>query len=117
MSLNGHARSMIVTLNTQSLSWLAEVRAFLDGAAEVELSAPPSADRHAWLAATLRQFHYGTLRRPAKSLMRAFWPSVRSTAVTIPPTAAWPPPRWATCTSCEPVRATAASAGTTNLPA
>src|SRR5574337_739462 len=72
MSLNGHARSMIVTLNTQSLSWLAEVRAFLDGAAEVELSAPPSADRHAWLAATLRQFHYGTLRRPDKSLVRAF---------------------------------------------
>lgn len=72
MSLNGHARSMIVTLNTQSLSSLAEVRAFLDGAAEVAFSAPPSANRHAWLAATLRQFHYGTLKRPDKSLVRAF---------------------------------------------
>ena len=56
----------------QSLSSLAEVRAFLDGAAEVAFSAPPSADRHAWLATTLRQFHYGSLKRPDKGLVRAF---------------------------------------------
>ena len=72
MSLNGHARSMIVTLNTQSLSSLADVRAFLHGNAEVGFSAPPQADRHAWLAATMRQFHYGTLNRPDKSLVCAF---------------------------------------------
>ena len=63
---------MIVTLNTQSLSCLADVRAFLHGNAEVGFSAPPQADRHAWLAATLRQFHYGTLNRPDKSVVRAF---------------------------------------------
>ncbi|MGB4858304.1 MAG: DDE-type integrase/transposase/recombinase [Dokdonella sp.] len=61
-----------MTLNTQSLSSLAEVRAFLDGTAEIAFSAPPSADRHAWLAATLRQFHYGSLKRPEKGLVRAF---------------------------------------------
>lgn len=72
MSLNGHTRSMIVTLNTPSLSCLAEVRAFLDGNAEVGLSPPPQADRHTWLAATLRQFHCGTLKRPDKGLVRAF---------------------------------------------
>lgn len=63
---------MIVTLNTQALSSLAEVRAFLDGNAEVAFSPPPQADRHTWLAATLRQFHYGTLKRPDKGLVRAF---------------------------------------------
>ena len=61
-----------MTLNTQSLSCLAQVRAFLDGNAEVGFSPPPQADRHAWLAATLRQFRYGTLKRPDKGLVRAF---------------------------------------------
>lgn len=61
-----------MTLNTQSLSCLADVRAFLHGNAEVGFSAPPQADRHAWLAAMLRQFHYGTLSRPDKSVVRAF---------------------------------------------
>ncbi|MGH8190763.1 MAG: DDE-type integrase/transposase/recombinase [Rhodanobacteraceae bacterium] len=63
---------MIVTLNTHSLSSLDEVRAFLDGNAEVQFVPPPHADRHTWLAATLQQFHYATLRRPDKSLVRAF---------------------------------------------
>ena len=63
---------MIVTLNTQSLSSLAEVRAFLNGNAEVKFSPPAEADRHAWLAATLRQFHYNTLKRSDKGVVRAF---------------------------------------------
>ena len=63
---------MIVTLNTHSLSSLAEVRAFLDGNAEVEFSSPPESDRYAWLAATLCQFHYDTLKRTDKSWVRAF---------------------------------------------
>jgi hypothetical protein len=46
MSLNGHARSMMVTLNIQALSSLTEVRAFLDGNAEVAFPPPPEADRH-----------------------------------------------------------------------
>lgn len=63
---------MIVTLNTRSLSSLAEARAFLDGNAGVDFSPPPEADRHAELAATLRQFHYDTLKRPDKGLVRTF---------------------------------------------
>ncbi|MGH8279535.1 MAG: integrase catalytic domain-containing protein [Gammaproteobacteria bacterium] len=63
---------MLVTLNTQSLSSLSEVRAFLDGSAEVTFSAPPEAGRQVWLAATLRQFRYRTLKRADRGLVRAF---------------------------------------------
>lgn len=56
-----------VTINTQSMSSLAEVRAFLDDGTEVSFSPPPH-ERHTWLAATLHQFHYTTLKRADKSL-------------------------------------------------
>jgi transposase InsO family protein len=72
MSLNGHPWEMIVTLNTQSLSSLAEVRAFLDGNAAVDFSPPVQSDRYVWLEATLRQFRYATLKRADKGLVRAF---------------------------------------------
>lgn len=55
MSLSGHSWRMIVTLNTQSLSSLAEVRAFLDGSTAVYFSPPAEAGRYGWLNRTLRQ--------------------------------------------------------------
>lgn len=63
---------MIVTLNTQLLLSLDEVRAFLAGTVPVGFSAPVGADRLRWLADTLRQFCYGALRRPDKQVLRAF---------------------------------------------
>lgn len=61
-----------MTLNTQSLSTLEDVRAFLDGNAAVGFSSPPEAERYRWLEQTLRQFGYRTLRRADKGLLRAF---------------------------------------------
>jgi transposase InsO family protein len=63
---------MIVTLNTQSLRSLDDVRAFLDGSASVGFSPPAHADRYTWLAATLRQFGYKTLARADKGVLRVF---------------------------------------------
>jgi transposase InsO family protein len=63
---------MIVTLNTQSLASLDEVRAFLDGNAAVAFSPPAAAERYRWLETTLRQFHYATLKRADKGLVAAF---------------------------------------------
>ena len=63
---------MIVTLNTGSLQSLDDVRAFLAGTVPVGFSAPAGAERLRWLAATLRQFRYPSLRRPDKSLLRVF---------------------------------------------
>ena len=63
---------MIVTLNTQSLVSLDEVRAFLEGNAVVGFSSLPDADRYPWLERTLRQFRYPTLTRADKGLLRAF---------------------------------------------
>jgi len=63
---------MIVTLNTQSLSSLDEVRAFLAGNASVSFDAPVGGDRYGWLSATLRQFRYGTLKRADKGLIQTY---------------------------------------------
>ncbi|MEO8778220.1 MAG: hypothetical protein ABI389_06055 [Rhodanobacter sp.] len=68
-----------MTLDTQALSSLAEVRAFLDGNAEVAFSTPPQADRHTWLAATLRQFQCGIVKRPERGLVCAFALKVTAT--------------------------------------
>ena len=63
---------MIVTLNTETLTSLDEVRAFLEGNTSVSFSAPDPAERYRWLEATLRQFHYSTLGRADKGVLRAF---------------------------------------------
>lgn len=63
---------MIVTLHTDTLTSLDEVRAFLDGSPAVTFSAPDPAQRYRWLEATLRQFHYATLTRADKGVLRAF---------------------------------------------
>lgn len=43
---SGHSLRMIATLHTQSLASLDEVRAFLDGSAAVQFTAPEAAERH-----------------------------------------------------------------------
>ena len=72
MSLSGHPSGMIVTLHTQAISTLDQVRAFLDGAADVAFTPVDSSDRHAWLAAMLRQFGYRQRSRADKGLLRAY---------------------------------------------
>lgn len=76
MSLNdaalGHPWRMIVTLHTQSLTSLDEVRAFLDGNATVTFTAPVAEERYRWLESTLRQFRYGTLKRADKGLLQIY---------------------------------------------
>ncbi len=57
---------------TQLLSSLDEVRAFLDGNAPVTFVAPVGAARYHWLAATLRQFHYNSLKRADKGVIHAY---------------------------------------------
>jgi len=62
---------MIVTLNTQFLRSLDEVRAFLDGTAPVGFSPPVGSARLRWVADTLRQFRYPTLHRADKPVLLA----------------------------------------------
>lgn len=61
-----------MTLHTQSLTSLEEVRAFLDGNASVTFTAPVAGERYRWLETTLRQFRYDALKRPDKGLLQAF---------------------------------------------
>lgn len=61
-----------MTLNTHSLKSLDEVRAFLDGSSAVGFAASAGTGRYPWLAATLRQFRYPSLRRADKGVLRAF---------------------------------------------
>jgi transposase InsO family protein len=63
---------MIVTLNTQSLASLDEVRAFLAGNAPVDFVAPAGEGRYTWLARTLTQFRYPTLKRAERGLLQDF---------------------------------------------
>ena len=61
-----------MTLNTQSLKSLDEVRVFLAGSSAVSFESPTGEGRYLWLTVTLRQFHYGRLTRADKGVLRAF---------------------------------------------
>ncbi|MDA3915321.1 hypothetical protein [Oleiagrimonas sp.] len=61
-----------MTLHTQSLTSLDEVRAFLDGNATVTFTAPEAEERYRWLEATLRQFRYEALKRADKGLLQTY---------------------------------------------
>lgn len=61
-----------MTLNTQLIRTLDQVRAFLDGTAPVGFSTPVASERLRWLADTLRRFRYPTLRRPEKQVLLSF---------------------------------------------
>ncbi len=62
-----------MTLNTQSLTSLAEVRAFLEGSTAVSFPLPAEAGRYGWLEAiTLRPFHDNALNRAGKGVLQVF---------------------------------------------
>lgn len=61
-----------MTLNTQSLKSLDEVRVFLAGSSAVSFESPTGEGRYLWLTVTLRQFHYGRLTRADRGVLRAF---------------------------------------------
>lgn len=63
---------MIVTLHTQGLQTLAQVRAFVSGVDPISFTLE---DRHAaydWMAGTLRQFGYGRCKRADKGMLRQY---------------------------------------------
>jgi transposase InsO family protein len=62
---------MIVELDTRRLGSLGEVREFLEGSGSVRFKAPTGADRRRWIGQTLRQFHYRSLGRADKGLVRS----------------------------------------------
>jgi len=63
---------MIVTLNTQTLSSLKQVRSFLAGTAAVPFATPTHQDRYHWIALSLEQFGYRRLRRAERGLIVRF---------------------------------------------
>lgn len=63
---------MIVTLKTQTLSSLEQVRSFLAGTVAVPFTTPTRQNRHHWLAQSLKQFDYARLRRAERGLIVRF---------------------------------------------
>lgn len=60
---------MIVTLHTQRLQTLEQVRAFVDGTHAIDLSVVDRLAAYGFIAHTLRHFRYGDLNRPDKGLI------------------------------------------------
>ena len=63
---------MIVTLKTQGLQTLEQVRAFLDGAQALGFEAPARESAYDWIAAELRRFRYAGLTKADKGLVRRY---------------------------------------------
>ncbi len=61
---------MIATLNTQSLTLLAEARVSLEGSTSVSFPPPDEAGRYGWLEARLRPFHYNALKQASKGVLQ-----------------------------------------------
>lgn len=61
-----------MTLKTQTLSSLDQVRAFLTGTTAVPFATPTDQDRYPWVAQTLQQFDYSRLRRADRGLLVRF---------------------------------------------
>lgn len=60
-----------MSLNTEPLRTLDDVRAFLAGSLTVEFTAPSGPDQRAWIARTLHRFGYRTRGRRDRGLVRA----------------------------------------------
>ena len=67
---------MIVTLHTQELRTLAQVRAFVAGSESVAFTLADRAAAHGWMGDTLRQFDYPRLVRPDKGMVRQYLATV-----------------------------------------
>ncbi len=61
-----------MTLDTQRLTSIAEMQAFLDGSQTLGFQSPDGAGRRRWLAELLARFHYPALARADKGVLRAF---------------------------------------------
>lgn len=61
-----------MTLNTQTITTLDQVRAFLDGTRAVTFHVPSSEQRYHWIRNLLRQFGYTRLSRPNKGVLQRF---------------------------------------------
>lgn len=67
---------MIVTLHTQALRTLEQVRAFVAGSESVAFTLADRAAAHGWMGDTLRQFDYPRLARPDKGIVRQYLATV-----------------------------------------
>jgi len=63
---------MIVTLHTQALQTLAQVRAFVSGNEPISFALTDRTAAYAWMADTLKQFHYGRCTRTEKGVLRKY---------------------------------------------
>ena len=63
---------MIVTLQTQGLHTLEQVRAFMAGNAPISFTLTDRASAHAWMTEALRQFCYKTASRDERGVLRRY---------------------------------------------
>jgi len=63
---------MIVTLHTQGLQTLAQVRAFVSGNEAISFTLTERQAAYGWMADTLKQFHYGSCTRADKGVLRRY---------------------------------------------
>lgn len=63
---------MIVTLHTQGLQTLAQVRAFVSGNEAVAFTLADRTTAYGWMADTLRRFHYRACTRADKGVLRQY---------------------------------------------
>ena len=63
---------MIVTLHTQGLQTLAQVRAFVSGNESISFTLTDRRTAYSWMTDTLRQFGYGRCKRTDKGVLRQY---------------------------------------------
>ncbi|XTI73273.1 hypothetical protein ACQAYK_03935 [Acidithiobacillus sp. AC3] len=63
---------MIVTLKTQGLQTLDQIRAFVEGAQGLDFAAPAREEAYDWIAGELRRFQYAHLGKVARGWMRRY---------------------------------------------
>ena len=63
---------MIVTLHTQGLQTLAQVRAFVSGNEPISFTLEDRRAAYGWMADTLRQFGYARCKRSDKGVLRQY---------------------------------------------
>ena len=63
---------MIVTLQTQAIQTLEQVRAFVAGAEPVSFSIKDRPSAHAWMAGTLKRFGYAHASRADRGILRRY---------------------------------------------
>ena len=63
---------MIVTLKTQGLQTLDQIRAFLEGSQPLGFETPAREEAYGWIASELRRFGYLRLGKAGKGLMRRY---------------------------------------------